>query len=232
MDLFDIEFKKRGLETERSEEKHVPEIKVAVSETDEPTGYDEYLEQLRAERKEKTRPQIIRENVLNKFYSYTGNVFNLINVPVAKFSNGIDWYLLDDANSDKVFDDIASLDIFALQAEQIADVPDFRAPLMDILLQPEWVEDRYNMRWEMSHFLPQPLTNTGKFPKYPIAVFLVSRSRTYEARLKYNQQDKIGCAEIWVGELGRSWHSLDIRDGKIIRIVRHEAGENFPVYSI
>ena len=202
-----------------------------VDEAEEESGAENYLRYLRTVRKEQGRPQVEKMDVSEKFYSYSGCEFDFSDVPVARFKNGVNWYLLDEVNADKVFDDIAEFDNFAFQAEQIADVPDFRVPLMDILLNPEWIENGFDMEWKMSYFSPQPLTKTGKSPKYPIKVLLVSRSGNYEARLKYNQQDKIGEAEIRVGDLGRSWHTMTVRDRKIIRIMRHEGLENFPVYS-
>lgn len=206
----------------------VIELKIAESEPEE--SCDDFRRRIMLERKEKSRPNISRVDARDKFYSYTGTEFDWSDVPANQFEGGA-WYLLDGANADKVIDDIADLNKFASEAEVIADVPDFRVPFSDILLKPEWIDRGYESKWAMSHFSPQPLTKTGKFPKYPIKVFLVSRSGNYEARLKYNQQDKIGDAEIRVGELGRLCHTMTVRDGKIIRIMKHEGFENFPVYS-
>lgn len=216
---------------ERPTQKVEPEIKIKVAENDGGESYEDFMVNLKEKRKEELRPKIVRVDARDRFYSYTGTEFDWSDVPANQFKSGA-WYLLDGANADKVIDDITDLNKFASEAESIANVPDFRVPFSDILLKPEWLDRGYESKWAMSHFSPQPLTKTGKFPKYPIKVFLVSRSGNYEARLKYNQQDKIGEAEIRVGDLGRSWHTMTVRDGKIIRIMRHEGLENFPVYSM
>lgn len=214
---------------ERPAQKVEPEIRIKVAENDGGESYEDFMANLKEKRKEESRPKIVRVDARDRFYSYTGTEFDWSDVPANQFESGA-WYLLDGANADKVIDDIADLNKFASEAEAIANVPDFRVPFSDILLKPEWLDRGYESKWAMSHFSPQPLTKTGKFPKYPIKVFLVSRSGNYEACLKYNQQDKIGEAEIRVGDLGRSWHTMTVRDGKIIRIMRHENFENFPVY--
>ena len=214
---------------ERPAQKVEPEIRIKVAENDGGESYEDFMANLKEKRKEESRPKIVRVDARDRFYSYTGTEFDWSDVPANQFENGA-WYLLDGANADKILKDVSDLDVFAYQADRIATVPDFRFPMEDILLKPEWIDRGYESKWAMSHFSPQPLTKTGKFPKYPIKVFLVSRSGNYEARLKYNQQGKIGDAEIRVGEPGRSCHTMTVRDGKIIRIMKHEGFENFPVY--
>lgn len=215
---------------ERPAQKVEPEIRIKVAENDDGESYEDFMANLKEKRKEESRPKIVRVDARDRFYSYTGTEFDLMDVPAYQFENGA-WYLLDGANADKIIDDIAGFNKFASEAESIVEVPDFRFPSSDIILEPERIERGSDNRWVISHFTPQPLTKTGKLPKYPIKVLLVSRSGNYEARLKYNQQGKIGEAEIRVGELGRSYHTLTIRDGKIIRIMKHEGFENFPLYS-
>lgn len=219
---------KKQCDTQVEAAESVVELKAEESEPEE--SYEEFERRMKLERKDRSRPKISRINARDKFYSYTGTEFDLMDVPTYQFENAA-WYLLDGANADKIIDDIAGFNKFASEAESIVEVPDFRFPSSDIILEPEWIERGFDNRWVMSHFTPQPLTKTGKLPKYPIKVLLVSRSGNYEARLKYNQQDKIGEAEIRVGELGRSYHTLTIRDGKIICIMKHEGLENFLLYS-
>lgn len=211
-------------------QKAEPEIRIKVVGDDDGEPYEDFMANLKEKRKEESRPKIARVDARDKFYSYKGTEFDWSDVAIAKSNSGTR-YLLDGSNADKVFDDIVALNEFADQAESIADVPNFRIPIADILLAPEWMEKGYENKWLFSYILPEPLTKTGKLPKYPVYVQLVSRSESYEARLKYNQKDKIGSAEIRVGDLGRSSHTLTVRDGKIIRIMKHEGFENFPVYS-
>lgn len=215
---------------ERPAQKVEPEIRIKVAENDDGESYEDFMANLKEKRKEESRPKIVRVDARDKFYSYEGAEFDWSDVPANQFTSGA-WYLLDGHNADKILKDVSDLDVFAYQADRIAAVPDFRFPMEDILLKPEWIEKKYENQWVYSRITPEPLTKTGKLPKYPISVRLVSRSGNYEARLKYNQQDKIGNAEISVGELGRSWHTMTVRDGKIIRIMKHEGFENFPVYS-
>lgn len=215
---------------ERPVQKVEPEIRIKVVGDDDGESYDDFMANLKEKRKEESRPKIARVDARDKFYSYEGAEFDWSDVPTNQLTSGT-WYLLDGHNADKILKDVSDLDVFAYQADRIAAVPDFRFPMEDILLKPEWIEKKYESQWVYSRITPEPLTKTGKLPKYPISVRLVSRSGNYEARLKYNQQDKIGNAEISVGELGRSWHTMTVRDGKIIRIMKHEGFENFPVYS-
>ena len=214
---------------ERPSQKTEPEIRIKIVEDDDGESYEDFMENLKEKRKEESRPKIVRVDARDKFYSYEGTEFDWSDVPVNQFAGGV-WYLLDGPNADKILKDVSDLDVFAYQADRIATVPDFRFPIKDILLKPEWIEKKYESQWVYSRITPEPLTKTGKPPKYPISVRLASRSGNYEARLKYNQQDKIGNAEISVGELGRLWHTMTVRDGKIIRIMKHEGFENFPVY--
>ena len=193
-------------------------------------GIDEYTQYLRTVRKEQTRPIIQRMDVSGRFYSYQGSAFDFSDTPVWLLDNAA-WYLLDDVNIDKVLSDMQELNLFAVQAELIADVPDFRVPLSDLIFTPEWVEQGLEMGWRASHIIPSSFTKTGRLPKYPLRVFLESRKRNYDARIKYLQNDKIGSAEIRVGELGKVWHSMTIRDNHIIRIIFHNGFENFPVYA-
>ncbi len=215
---------------ERPSQKTEPEIRIKIVEDDDGESYEDFMENLKEKRKEESRPKIVRVDARDKFYSYEGTEFDWSDVPVNQFAGGV-WYLLDGPNADKILKDVSDLDVFAYQADRIATVPDFRFPIKDILLKPEWIEKKYESQWVYSRITPEPLTKTGKPPKYPISVRLASRSGNYEARLKYNQQDKIGNAEISVGELGRLWHTMTVREGKIIRIIKHEGFENFPVYS-
>ena len=215
---------------ERPSQKTEPEIRIKIVEDDDGESYEDFMENLKEKRKEESRPKIVRVDARDKFYSYEGTEFDWSDVPVNQFAGGV-WYLLDGPNADKILKDVSDLDVFAYQADRIATVPDFRFPIKDILLKPEWIEKKYESQWVYSRITPEPLTKTGKPPKYPISVRLASRSGNYEARLKYNQQDKIGNAEISVGELGRLWHTMTVREGKILRIIKHEGFENFPVYS-
>lgn len=192
-------------------------------------GSDDYIQYLRIERKEKTRPALSREDATEKFYSYQGKKFDFSDIPVAKYQE-ISRFLLDGANADKVVDDLYALNKFAAEAEEIADVPDFRAPLNEILLLPEWREKGYDMRWEVSHIAPLPLTKTGGYPKYPFRIYIETRGGDYSARVKYTQSDTIGEAEIRVNSPD-CYHIMTVRDGKIIRIIRTVGMENFPVYS-
>lgn len=192
-------------------------------------GPDNYIQYLRTERKEKTRPTLSREDATEKFYSYQGKEFDFSDISVAKFRE-VSRFLLDGANADKVIDDLYSLNRFADEAEEIADVPDFRAPLNEILLLPEWREKGYDMRWEVSHIAPLPLTKTGGYPKYPFRIYVETRSGDYSARVKYTQSDAIGEAEIRVNSPD-CYHIMTVRDEKIIRIIRTVGMENFPVYS-
>ena len=214
---------------ERPAQKVEPEIRIKVAENDGGESYEDFMANLKEKRKEESRPKIVRVDARDRFYSYTGTEFDWSDVPANQFENGA-WYLLDGANADKILKDVSDFDVFAYQADRIATVPDFRFPIDDISLEPEWIENKYDSQWVYSRITPEPLTKTGQLPKYPISVRLIGRSGSYEARLKYNQQDKIGNAEISVGKLGRSWHTMTVRDGKIIRIMKHEGFENFPVY--
>lgn len=143
---------------------------------------DDFMEQIRLERKEKTRPDITTQDVRDKFYSYTGSGFDFSAVAVATTAGATE-YLLDGANADKIIDDLYALNVFAKEAERIAEVPDFCAPLNDILLTPEWVERGYEMGWKTSKMVPLPLTKTGNYPKYPFRVFLISRGGERGQRL-------------------------------------------------
>ena len=214
---------------ERPAQKVEPEIRIKAVENDDGESYEDFMANLKEKRKEESRPKIVRVDARDRFYSYTGTEFDWSDVPANQFENGA-WYLLDGANADKILKDVSDFDVFAYQADRIATVPDFRFPIDDISLEPEWIEKKYDSQWIYSRITPEPLTKTGKLPKYPISVRLIGRSGSYEARLKYNQQDKIGNAEISVGKLGRSWHTMTVRDGKIIRIMKHAGFENFPVY--
>ena len=190
---------------------------------------DDFIKRLRQERKEKTRPAVVRENATEKFYSYQGKTFDFSDIPVAKYQE-ISRFLLDGASADKVIDDLYDLNKFADEAEKIADVPDFRAPLNEILLLPEWREKGYDMGWKVSHIAPLPLTKNGGYPKYPFRIYIETRSGDYSARVKYTQYDTIGQAEIRVNSPD-CYHIMTVRDGKIIRIIRTVGMENFPVYS-
>ena len=190
---------------------------------------DDFMARLRAERKEATRPAIKMEDVASRFYAYNGNKFDFSSVPVYSFEGGA-WYLLDGANADKIIDDMSDLDTVLKGASEIAELPDFTFPVMDILLEPEWIERGYEMGWKMSHIYPSTFTKTGKIPKYAFTVRLESRSGRYGATVKYLQNDTIGNAEVRVFSDG-SLYVVTVRENEIIRIMRCQNGENFPMYA-
>ena len=196
-----------------------------------PGGVDEYISYLRTERKEKTRPIVSRKDVTEKFYSYRGKEFDFSAVPVYHAGGSeVEWYLLDGANADKAMGDLLSLDLLAAEANEMVPEVNFKAPALGILLTPEWVENGLDMRWNVSHMSPLPLTKTGNPPKYPFRVYFVDKTGKYDARVKYTQNDEVGEAEITVGDPAERYQ-LVIRGGKIIRIVKRQGAETFPVYS-
>lgn len=191
-------------------------------------SYDDFMKQLREERKEKTKPTIVRKNAQDRFYAYCGSQFDFSDVPVYSFDGG-SWYLLDGAIADKIVDDMVDMNKVLKQTADIANLPDFSIPVSDILLKPEWIVRGYEMGWKMSHISPSTLTKTGKLPKYAFTVFLVSRSGSYSATIKYLQNDTIGNAEVGVF-CGKSLYIVTIREKEIVRIMRNQNGENFPIY--
>ena len=198
-------------------------------ELEEVDGMEAFRRELREHRKRRGRPTLGREDATDKFYSYQGKEFDFSDVPVAQYAEATH-YLLDGANADKFIDDLAALDVFAEKAEAIADVPNFRLPINDILLTPEWREIGMDMSWTCTRIYPLPLTKTGKPPKYPFRVYVETRAGIYSARIKYTQDDVIGEAEIRVNS-PNCYHIMTVRNGEIIRIIRTVGMENFPVYS-
>lgn len=206
-----------------------PIIEEVKEQPEEVDGMEAFRREMREQRKQRGRPSLGREDATDKFYSYQGKEFDFSDVPVAQYGE-VTRYLLDGANADKFIDDLAALDVFAEKAEAIADVPNFRLPINDILLTPEWREIGMDMDWTCTRIYPLPLTKTGKPPKYPFQVYVETRAGMYSARIKYTQDDVIGEAEIRVNSPD-CYHIMTIRGGKIIRIIRTVGLEHFPVYS-
>ena len=186
---------------------------------------DSYFKQYIEEQKQDTKPVLFPVDATGKFYSYQGKKFDF-----SHMSTDGTFYLLDGEVGGLVWKDMRNLDPLFAQANEIAtNLPSFQFPSDCLAIVPVWSER--SIKWFMCHIIPQPLTKTGNYPKYPLRVLLYDQYEHYEADVKYDQNDQITTGNITVKDDTGMSYRLYFGNGEIKRITRHVGAETFPIFT-
>lgn len=193
-------------------------------------SFDEFMEDLRAQRMAERLPVLSRGAVKNAPEGF--DHFNLNDVMVGTVPGPYDHYLFAGDNASVLINDVRYLnDMAALAADLVPDAPPFYIDPVEIAFDP--FPDEKNQKWLFSRIIVEPLTETGKLKKYPVVALVETISGRLSAKMYYTRNGEIGKGNIvyHVGSADVFGYSMDFINGVVSHVWKSTADGKLALYN-
>lgn len=158
-------------------------------QTTKEQSFDEYMEDLRAQRLADRQPVLSRGPVPNAPDGF--DHFDLSDVLIGTIQQEYNRYLFTGNNAATLVNDVRYLNELAQQAAELApSAPSFIIEAVTIAFEP--FPDKERQTWHFSQIIVEGLTETGRVKKYPVRAEIDTITGDLTGKLYYTLDGHIG----------------------------------------